>query len=466
MRHSRRSREEISNEAFSNPLDTSVLAAVAPNYDENPLSDGAKVAIGVGVLAAVGIGAYFLLKPSTAAATSSSGAVPDVGTAGPYKPVLVTPASASVPVAAPYMQQGETYLLSMPPISGLTLATAVSNLQKASAQGPNVATTGAFTVLQSWDVNQVPASWPSSDSSPNEWRMVITLAGGTQPLPVPIPGANLFSTGGAIAGVGYRPSVDPSDYRGASAGMTEMLRADSRDAIGIGYRPSVDPSHYRETSQGLTEMLSSSSRLAGVGQHRFIPTHAPGPQGPSYPGGGGHLAPPIIERNCPPGMVWSTQARQCILAPRTGTSGVGAMSAKPVCPPGSQVVAGRCFKVLQAGGECPAGTFFDPTTYNSNPNAGGCVSSLWQLVSTNNVPVNTQSDFANWYNGSGARPQPLPAGMASPPAGAWTAVAVIQGGTYYFAARLTAGVGVQWWMYNPQVYRAAAPRVQSHAYGH
>jgi len=59
--------EEISNEGmFSNPL----ALLENPILFENPLSQGAKVGIAVGVVAVLGIGAYFLLKPSAAAAPS------------------------------------------------------------------------------------------------------------------------------------------------------------------------------------------------------------------------------------------------------------------------------------------------------------------------------------------------------------------------------------------------------------
>ncbi len=271
--HLHHHREEISNEGvFSNPL----ALLENPALFENPLSGGAKVAIGVGVLAALGVGAYFIFKPKAAA--TSAVAAPAVATAGPYTPVTT-------------MQQGETYLFSAPPIPGTTLATAVSALQTASAASPNVATVGKFTVLQSWDVGQVPANWPSSDSNANEWRMVLTLSGGTQPVPAPM-GGNVFSTGGAVAGVGYHPSVHPSHYRGTSAPLAEVLRRNSRNAgVGevaappgdVGYQPSVHPSHYRETSAGLTEMLRSSTRLAGVGAlQSFVHT---GPTIPAPPHG-------------------------------------------------------------------------------------------------------------------------------------------------------------------------------------
>ena len=275
MRHHMH-REELSNEGvFSNPLNL----LENPVLFENPLSEGAKIGIGVGVVAALGVAAYFIFKPKTAASSSSSGAaVPAIATAGPYQPVTV-------------MQQGETYLFSAPPIAGVTLVQAVSSLQTASANSPNVATVGKFNVLQYWDVGQVPANWPSSDSNSNEWRMVLTLSGGTQPVPAPM-GGNVFSTGGAVAGVGYVPPVHPSHYRGTSAGMTDMLSMNSRNAGvvqaarsmlragDVGYRPPVDPSHYRETSVGLTEMLRSSTRLAGVGMHSFVHTGPPIPHPP------------------------------------------------------------------------------------------------------------------------------------------------------------------------------------------
>jgi len=261
---------------------------------ENPLSTNAKVGIGVGVLAVLGVGAYFLLKKPAAASSSSSSGVPNVGTPGPYTPVAVTPASASVPVAAPYMQQGETYLLSMSPIAGMALATAVSNLQTASAQSPS----GKVTVLQSWDVGQVPSNWPSSDQGTNEWRMVLSINGGPQPIPVPLPGAQLFSTAGAVAGL-------PVGVGAASKGMTQPMNI--------------------------------------------------GRMSPWYP-----IAPAAV-----------------------GTS----------------------------------------------------------------VPSYIIQAFTNWYNGSGSRPAPLPAGMPPAPAGAWTGVAIIGGQVRYFAARLQNGI--QWWYHPP-----------------
>ncbi len=111
-----------------------------------------------------------------------------------------TPSGAGVPsilVAGPYtkvsqMQVGETYLVSLAPIAGQTLATAVQNLTMASA-----GSTATYTVSQSWDVNQVPAGWPASDSNPNEWRMVVTYASGSGPQ-TPA-GFNIFATGGATA---------------------------------------------------------------------------------------------------------------------------------------------------------------------------------------------------------------------------------------------------------------------------
>src|SRR5271166_4110723 len=54
---------QLSNEGvFSNPLNP----LENPVLFENPLSCGAKVAIGVGVIAALGVGVYFLLKPAAA----------------------------------------------------------------------------------------------------------------------------------------------------------------------------------------------------------------------------------------------------------------------------------------------------------------------------------------------------------------------------------------------------------------
>lgn len=111
-------------------------------------------------------------------ATPSGAGVPDILVAGPYNPTT-------------QMVSGETYLVSMPPIAGQSLASTVQNLTTSSAQG-----TSQYTVSQSWDVNQVPASWPSQDSNANEWRFVITLTGAGPQSPT---GFHIFTTGGAAA---------------------------------------------------------------------------------------------------------------------------------------------------------------------------------------------------------------------------------------------------------------------------
>jgi len=111
--------------------------------------------------------------------TPSGAGVPDVLMAGPYNPVT-------------QMQVGETYLVSLAPIAGQTLATTVQNLTTASAQS-----NAQYSVSQSWDVNQVPASWPSQDSNANEWRMVVTYTSGSG-AQTPT-GFNIFTTGGATA---------------------------------------------------------------------------------------------------------------------------------------------------------------------------------------------------------------------------------------------------------------------------
>jgi len=111
-----------------------------------------------------------------------------------------TPAGAAVPsllVSGPYnqvsqMQVGETYLVSLSPIAGQTLASTVQNLTTSSAQS-----SAQYTVSQSWDVGQIPAGWPSQDQGSNEWRMVITYASGSGPQSPS--GFNIFTTAGATA---------------------------------------------------------------------------------------------------------------------------------------------------------------------------------------------------------------------------------------------------------------------------
>jgi hypothetical protein len=111
--------------------------------------------------------------------TPSGAAVPSILVAGPYNP-------------ATQMQVGETYLVSLAPIAGQTLASTVQNLATSSA-----GSTTQYTVSQSWDVNQVPAGWPASDSSANEWRMVVTYVSG--PGAETPTGFKIFTTGGASA---------------------------------------------------------------------------------------------------------------------------------------------------------------------------------------------------------------------------------------------------------------------------
>lgn len=121
-------------------------------FAENPLSQSAMLALGIGAVAVLGLGAYFLFKPKTAAA----GSAPDILTSGPYN--VVQPGQM--------FKSGQIYLLSAPPVPEQTLAATTASL---SSLG--------LTVLQSWDVNQVPANWPKSDSDLNEWRMVVSYTG-------------------------------------------------------------------------------------------------------------------------------------------------------------------------------------------------------------------------------------------------------------------------------------------------
>src|SRR5271157_4139147 len=68
-RSHRHHHEALSNEGmFSNPMEL----LENPILFENPLSGGAKAAIGIGIVAALGIGAYFLLKPAAAAAAPAN----------------------------------------------------------------------------------------------------------------------------------------------------------------------------------------------------------------------------------------------------------------------------------------------------------------------------------------------------------------------------------------------------------
>jgi len=60
-----RSHRETSFELLENPI-----------LFENPISDGAKIAIGAGVVAALGLGAYFLFRPKTVAASTTHSTQP------------------------------------------------------------------------------------------------------------------------------------------------------------------------------------------------------------------------------------------------------------------------------------------------------------------------------------------------------------------------------------------------------
>lgn len=98
-------------------------------------------------------------------------------------PIAVPPVVASGPytqlAGGTQLQPGNTYLVSAPSMPGVTLARVAAQLQAKA------------TVNQMWDVGQVPANWPPSDSDPSRWRLSIVPG---QPLGVE-GGVAAFSTG-------------------------------------------------------------------------------------------------------------------------------------------------------------------------------------------------------------------------------------------------------------------------------
>jgi hypothetical protein len=157
---------KIASVSVSGTSATVVVDVVGPNFTVPAL-------VTTEVSAAIMQGVSFSVADM--GPTPSGAGAADLQVSGPYNPVT-------------QMQVGKTYLISMAPIAGSTLATQVQQL---TASGTQVAN----TVSQSWDVNQVPSGWPSSDSNPNEWRMVITYVSG--PGPQAPAEATIFTTGGS-----------------------------------------------------------------------------------------------------------------------------------------------------------------------------------------------------------------------------------------------------------------------------
>ncbi len=87
----------------------------------------------------------------------------------------VSPTTPTLNVSGPFtpvangaqLTAGATYLESVPPTSGQTLSDLVNQFTG----------TGIFSVSQSFDVGTVPTGWPSTDSDPNRWRVVVAYTG-------------------------------------------------------------------------------------------------------------------------------------------------------------------------------------------------------------------------------------------------------------------------------------------------
>ena len=141
--------------------------------------------IGGVALGSVGLVAGVLLatrKSSTAAppikATGPSPGLPG-GITIPQQPVQSAFSGINPAAKPPYtllqgtmfaLQPYETYLVSMSPVAGQTLAQFVASLQQ------NI----TVKVLQSFDVGSLPpVGWPSSDTGTTRWRLVISR--GTAP---------------------------------------------------------------------------------------------------------------------------------------------------------------------------------------------------------------------------------------------------------------------------------------------
>jgi len=387
MRHHMH-REELSNEGvFSNPLNL----LENPVLFENPLSGGAKVAIGVGVIAALGVGVYFLLKPAAA--------------------------STNPPVTDPTSVQTAQQQLALIAGAGLATGLSPSSYTQAMVNGnPNDPSFKAALAIFQAAVNAHGGYTPPGGTAvqlntsgvlDQTTAAALAVVAGSAPMKVSATGAPVpdVATSGPytnITGSSMQPGETYLFSSPAPSGSTVQSAAANLTSAGFTVLQSWDLGQ-----QPASWPIDDPSEM----EYRFVIQNNTG-----------------SVANVGAGNLYTTGGMTAGLP-----AGVGTL------PP------------VRA---CPAGTFFDPTTYSQTGN--GCVSSLWQSIApATGVPSYIQSAFANWYNGSGARPQPLPAGMPAPPGGSWTAVAVIQGHTYYFAARLTAGVGVQWWVYQPAMYHVA-----------
>ncbi len=155
-RPSRRRAAEEMIYTTENPIMNHAMQPYA-GYEENPMSTGAKVAIGVGVAAVLGVGAYFLFFKKTAAASTA-------GQGASINP-LVDGANPAVSISA----QGGQLSITLPsnatvsptgavvgvPVSGTTsTAGYMINYSAASGSGsmgnPQAFLTGSNTLTITW----------------------------------------------------------------------------------------------------------------------------------------------------------------------------------------------------------------------------------------------------------------------------------------------------------------------------
>jgi hypothetical protein len=195
---------ELSQEGwFSNPLDL----MENPILFENPLSSGEKIAIGVAVLAAVGVGAYFLLRPKPAAAGTPSGSGGNTapppgptGTTGAAPPPGPTGTTGAAPPPGP---TGTTGAAPPPPPAQATwkVATSLQQGQHYRASIPVLLTNGFVTTLPQvfyqnglthyGPQDPIPADWPAGEDPGMTYDRFDFVSQVTMPLP-PLPQGVIF----------------------------------------------------------------------------------------------------------------------------------------------------------------------------------------------------------------------------------------------------------------------------------
>jgi len=171
---------------FSNPLDL----MENPILFENPLSSGEKIAIGVVVLAAVGVGAYFLLRPKPAAAAGPSGSGGNT-----------TPPGPTGATGAPPPPPGPTGAPPPPAQATWKVATSIEAGKHYRASIPVLLTNGFVTTLPQvfyqngvthYGPNDpVPAGWPAGEDPSMTYDRYDFTGQITFPLP-PLPQGVLF----------------------------------------------------------------------------------------------------------------------------------------------------------------------------------------------------------------------------------------------------------------------------------